>query len=179
MQLVLPKDFIDPPYMLPEQQESAGGVTNFKEVLFDLEKEILKELFGYDMYSQFMEGLDTSGTVEQKWVDLKNGTEYTRDSKRYEWVGMKKMLIPAVASRYVHLTYRRMHQNGVVINNGQQNTQIVVPIYEKVTWWNDYVRIAGSDCETRNTLAGFLQANESDYPDFVFCSPARQNQLDF
>lgn len=165
--------------MIPNVQETAGGTSNVKEILADLEKDILKELFGYELYLQLLEGLATSGTPEERWTDLKNGATYQLcgSGPRFEWVGLKKMLIPAVFSRYVPIQHRRMHQNGVVINLGQNNTEMVIPDYEKVTSWNDYCKIAGSDCHLENTLAGFFSANESDYDDFVFCSPQRQNQL--
>lgn len=179
MQFCVPNDFIDPPYMIPNQQESAGGISNFKEKIADFEKDILKDLFGYELYLQLIAGLSTSGTPEAIWTNLKNGTSYRlcADGPRFEWVGLKKMLIPAIHSKFQPILHRRAHQNGVVVNLGQNNTTIEVPIYEVVTSWNDYCKIAGSHCDLDNTLAGFFQANEASYPDFVFCSPQRQNQF--
>lgn len=182
MAFVKAKDFKNPPYKIPNQEESSGGISWLETELARIETELLEKLLGYQFYSDFISGLEV-GSPEQKWKDLRDGAEYftdlgTSQQRKNTWKGMKEMLIPGVYATFLPILYRRVYNNGTIINNGQQNTTSVVPDYEIVTSWNTYVRGTGSHCLWANTLYGFLQSNQSSYQGFVFCAPHRRNQLD-
>jgi len=65
-------DFTDIPYKIPNQEETRA----FVDWIEAEETKILKEVLGLPLYNAFIEGLDTSGSIEQKWLDLRDGAEY-------------------------------------------------------------------------------------------------------
>jgi hypothetical protein len=168
-------DFLNRPYKIPNIEESREFIDDYIE---DEETKILKKILGLRLYNEFIEGLDTSGTIEQKWIDLRDGAEYESGSNLYEYRGLVDFLKPYICSKWVEINFRKATTSGVIVNNGQQNTQTVVPDYERVQYWNEFVEKVGGSCAMENTLYGFLKANESDYEDLVFTQHKVINTLD-
>lgn len=56
----------------------------------DMETEYLKKALGYPLYKAFVDGLAET-TPAQKWLDLKNGKEYTKYDKTYNWGALQTM----------------------------------------------------------------------------------------
>jgi hypothetical protein len=113
--------------------------------------------------------------ADNKWLSLKNGTEYTIANRTNEWVGMVTMLKPAIYSLWFPMMYRKVTASGVILTTGQQGTTLVNPDYEIVKNWNEFANYAGDCYETENTLYGFLMENESDYEPFYFTPPTHKN----
>lgn len=114
---------------------------------------------------------------DNKWLSLKNGTEYTNGDQTNEWVGMVAMLKPAVYSLWMPTMYRKVTAAGVILTTGQQGTTLLNPDYEIVKNWNEYANYAGACYNTENTLYGFLLENEADYEPFYFSPPQHKNTL--
>lgn len=152
-------DFTDIPYKIPNQEETRA----FVDWIEAEETKILKEVFGLPLYNAFIEGLDTSGSIEQKWIDLRDGAEYDYEDSTYEYLGLVDFLKPEIYSRWILLNYRKLTSSGVIINTGQQNTTVQNPDVEFAQYHNEYVNKIGNICKQKNTLFGFLTVNEEDY----------------
>lgn len=166
-------DFDDIPYKIPNQEE----MRNILDWLEKEEAKLLKKVLGLRLYNEFIEGLETSGDIEQRWIDLREGTTYEYNEKLYEYLGVVDFIKPYIVSLWNDLMYRKQTTSGVIINQGQQNTQVQTPDYEVVKYWNEASGKIGDSCERENTLYGFLKANESDYEDLEFCSLPLKNQF--
>jgi len=167
-------DFLNVPYKIPNIEESRSFIDDFIEAE---EAKILKKILGLRLYNEFIEGLEASGEIEQKWTDLQDGTTYEYGDILYEYTGLVDFLKPYICSKWMEINFRKPTTSGVVINNGQQNTQTVTPDYEVVTYWNEFAEKVGVNCNRKNTLYGFLMANESDYEDLEFTEQKRINQF--
>jgi hypothetical protein len=90
-------DFIQRPYKVPNQPEARDFVSiieSLEQTLAD--GTILDEccsLLGVDLWSAFEAGLASSGTVEQHWLDLKNGADYQYAGKTYKLLSSLRTLV--------------------------------------------------------------------------------------
>ncbi|MBE9489009.1 MAG: hypothetical protein IMY67_01825 [Bacteroidetes bacterium] len=66
-----------------------------------LEKEITKQLLGYELFKQFNADLLDGSPVSQKWVDFVDGTDYELDSVLKEYTGILDMLQYYVLSKLI------------------------------------------------------------------------------
>ena len=55
----------------------------FRNSLKDLEKNLLIDIFGYDFYKQFTDGI-AQASPDQKWIDIRDGQVYTDKSDVYQ-----------------------------------------------------------------------------------------------
>jgi hypothetical protein len=160
-----PSDFEDTPFRIPNQEESRD-LQNFID---RKEAEYLKKVLGLSFYNAFIAGLDTSGTVEQIWVDLRDGKEYTYSNTDYEYTGVKELLKPVIYSDWLDANYRKLSNGGMIVNDGQNNTTAVNPIDEIVFGWNEFVQRVGGLCypyQSEGDLRGFMLANADAYEDW-------------
>lgn len=128
-----------------------------------------------------------------KWLELKNGAEYSYASKVWKWAGMVKLLIPFVYSRYVQENVQRFTGNGVVVASNENST-LVSPDFKICRAHNRYAELCGvvrgggvyvvwneryryTECFSyEDTLYGFLSAKGNTvYPDWCFESPGLMN----
>lgn len=160
-------DFLDKPYKVPNQEESK----EFVAFIEAKEAEILKKVFGLQLYNDFIEGLETSGDIDQIWIDLRDGTTYEYNDVLYEWKGIDDLLKPIVYSEWLTINFRRWTSSGMIINTGQQNSGAVNPDQEIIRASNEFVdKLGGSNngITYSNSLYGFLFVNSSDYNDWDF-----------
>ncbi len=178
-----PSDFDERPYRIPNQEESR----DFIPFIEKKEKEILVSLFGYEFYKELIEGLDTSGTVEQIYTDLVDGVDYTSGGKTYEYQGLIYTLVPAIYSMWVDKNAYKFTNIGHVNNNSPQQSTTIDNEPFVVEAWNDYCKRVGTyKCgdrstwnDRKNTLWGFYQANKADYPAICFDPPEFKNRFGF
>jgi len=163
-------DFEDAPYRIPNQEESRD-LQNFIDLK---EAEYLKKVLGLSFYNEFIAGLESSGTVEDIWIDLRDGSTYQLYSQgqSYQWEGVKELLKPVIMSCWLEENYRKWSNGGMIVNNGQNNSTSVNPIDEIVSNWNKFVRKVGVgyqywytcwDGSNEGTLRGFLDENKTLY----------------
>jgi len=138
-------DFNVTPYIIPNQVDSR----DLQDYIDAKETFYLKKILGIDLYREFIEGLETSGVIESKWLNLQWGTneEENPDGSgdfeycgiTYEYLGMKEMLKPLIYSDWVRDNYRKLTSAGVVTPTAQNNSTAVLPDVEVVHSWNDFV----------------------------------------
>ena len=173
-------DFIDTPLKVPNQEESRWFVSWMEKK----EAETLREILGVTLYNAWIEGLETSGAIEQKWIDLRDGTTYEYNGVTYTYLGIVDLLKPRIIALWYPLVHRKTTSVGVVINQGQQNTTSAAPDLEYVENHNEYARKVGGEiyahsCVTiyKNCLYGFMKANIADYEDWILEQPKIENYL--
>lgn len=157
-----PVDFEDEPYVIPNQVESR----DLQNYIDKKEAYYLKRIMGVSFYNDFIEGLETSGTIEDKWLALRDGGEYESGNVTYQYGGIKELLRPAIYSDWLTDNYRKWSNGGMIVNDGQNNTTAVNPIDEIVGAWNDFVGMLGLTCyhwSNRNSFIGFMSDHASDY----------------
>lgn len=161
-----PSDFDDVPYRIPNQEESR----DLQDFIDKKEAEYLKKVLGLSLYNAFIAGLETSGTVDQIWTDLRDGAEYTYNDIEYEYYGVKELLKPVIYSEWLDYNYRKLSNGGMIVTTAQQNSTAVNPIDEIVFGWNEFVKQVGGSCYYdwgfNNTFRGFMDVNGEDYPEW-------------
>lgn len=160
-----PSDFEDVPYAIPNQEESRS----LQDFIDAKEAEYLKKVLGLSLYNDFLSGLETSGEIEDIWINLRDGIDYTYNDTIYNYCGVKELLKPVIYSDWIAVNYRKWSNGGMIVNNGQNNSTSVNPIDEIVSSWNEFINRAGGSCYRHfkrgwyNTLNGYLDANAEDY----------------
>lgn len=140
-------------------------------------------------------GSDWELVETNKWLELKNGAEYSYASKTWKWAGMVKLFTPFIYSRYVSDNVERFTGNGVVVASNENST-LVSPAFKITRAHNHYAEMCGVVRGVRNnypfysyrfdqcfecfscedTLYGFLTAKGNTvYPDWSFESPGLMN----
>jgi len=109
------------------------------------------------------------------WLTLINGAEYEYNNVTYEWVGMKKMLVPYVWYRWVKDTQYGYQSDIGEVQPDIENGQVINPGVRLSTAYNLFSKIAGGKYCRENTMYGFLQANRDDYEDFTYTPQGRIN----
>jgi hypothetical protein len=163
---VEPEDFASRPYRILNIQES----TDFEDFIESKEEKLLKKLIGIELYGLLVSGLETSGTIEEKWEKLRDGEVFEYQNQTYEWVGMKALLVPAVFSEWVREGVYKYTAAGVVVNMGQQNSETISPADKIVMGWNEFHRHA-------LVLFLYLIKNEELYPEADFHEPGLLNKF--
>jgi len=154
-------DFDTVPYKIPNQQEE----TSFATYLENKEDELLKALLGYAFAQEIIDQYSSSGEIDVKWANLVNGNTYTYNDKTYKWVGLNKLLVPAIYSQWLGDTFDKLTNIGVGINS-KDNFTVINPALRISRAWNLYAEMCGSSYCQQDTLFGYLQANASDFTDY-------------
>lgn len=172
--------FDDRPYRIPNQQESR----DLLEFIEANERKLLIELLGFELYTDFKEGIETSGTIEQIWLDLRDGADYVCNEKTYHFDGLIDVLIPAIYSLWIPQNAYKFTNIGMVNNNAPQQATTIDNTPDIVNAWNDYCVKVGAyftgSMLTRsrvNTFYGFMKENAEDYDNWTFCEPKAQNRF--
>ncbi len=175
--------------VIPWNIPNLSGNNSFLDYVAREEEEILLSLLGKSLYDSFIEGLDTD-YPEEKWVNLRDGAPYFYLDKTYNWVGMKKMLIPYIFSMWLRDTFDNNSGIGVVVAKGE-NSKVINPGRRIARNFNIFSHYAGNCHAMKDTLYGFLSQeglagtfdetfDDSfqtfiDYLNFSFKSPGLMN----
>lgn len=123
------------------------------------EPEVLTKLLTFTFYRLFRDGLAAT-TPEQRWLDLRDGKEWTNDggTTYFDFVGLKKL-----AAQYIYFYYQRKEATqttgvGEAVNKTENATRIS-PIQKQVTAWNDMVEMV-------KQAYHYLNQNEAIYPEW-------------
>lgn len=165
-------DFINRPYRVINQEESR----DFQAFIEKQEVKLLIDLLGYSLWAEMEEDLKSSNPSEI-FTALKNGAEYTFNGKTYKYNGLVDLLIPAVFSRWIDQNNYKLTAAGFVQTSpSQENLTVVDPEPFIVAAWNDYVSKVGECYNQKNTLYGFMKANEDEFPNWEFTLPTLKNR---
>lgn len=159
------------------------------------EREILLRLLGYDLYNQFIEGLEDA-TPAQKWLDLRDGKtfEVTINQATYNvrWNGLINDEKISLLSYYVYFNYIRENYQQATglgyIESTQENAENVDPNSKLVRVWNKCSELAGRYyfkttgenlfyLSTDGSLFNFIYTHLSDYQNWQYEPVKRMNVL--
>jgi len=82
---------IDNTYFINENNLSVDNI-NIQSYIDKHEPVILRKIFGYSLYKDFITGLAVEPTPEQKWLDLRDGKEYTYNDKLNKYEGITDII---------------------------------------------------------------------------------------
>lgn len=137
---------------------------NLDYLISKREPELLMALWGYAMYKAFLAGL-LLDPVPQRWIDLRDGVDYTHDGEQRHWMGLisktgepKESLI----ANYVYYWYTRKkatQTSGVgEVATKTENSVRISPIAKQVHAWNQMVQWIWD-------MDYFLDEKKADYPE--------------
>lgn len=143
-------------------------VAKLNDVIEMFEPELLQAALGYELYTDFIAGLNPGSdeTIEQKWLDLRDGIEFTTlyDVKA-KWIGFKgtnkKIYNPVTAFIYYKVVQDLTTQiTGVGVAQATAENSVPANPAQKMTYaYNSMV-------ENIWLLWEFLRANQDVYPQF-------------
>lgn len=184
-------DFDYRPYNVPYKQlgnyDEHGTLIDdemseeFAAYVTEKEPEILKKLLGLKLYNEFTEAL-LEDYPDDKWLELRDGVEYEHCKIDYEWVGMRKLLIPYIFAMWLRDNFDNYDENGVTLPK-VENAEPVDPALRIVTAWNKFYKMAGEgyglcDYNFKNSLYGFLTVNKAEkYPDWRYTDVGAMNRF--
>ena len=107
--------------------ESESSKAFLNDVIADVQKRILIDLLGYDLYLQFETGL-SAGSPDQKWLDLRDGANFSSTYENISYTlhfgGVKQMLKLFTAFYYQVAISNKMTFAGQV-QNVFENSKVV------------------------------------------------------
>lgn len=180
-------DFVDRPYKVPNQEESRDFVPFIEDIEERLAQGTLPDecvqLLGVDLWNEFTEGLETSGDIEQKWLDLRDGADYEYNGVTYRYNGWVDMIRPAIFSQWIPITTDKITNIGFIRNNAPQQSKLTEDNYPFIVkYWNEFAKKVGYDTEYcynyKNSFYGFMKANQSSYESWQFKCPRFKNRHD-
>lgn len=172
MEFVTPDNFDDTPYSIPSQEVQSDS---FESYIPKKQKEILEKILGIELYDQFMEAI-AEDYPDEKWTNLRDGAKYVYCGVTYRWKGLESLLVPFIASQWLRDTYDNYTTSGISVSK-VENADKISPALRIVQAHNDFHRMQGNCNNWKNTLWGFMKANEGDYPDWVFTDIGTMNRF--
>ena len=184
---------IDTSYFIGEisipNLNKAGNEATLENDIEFYETEILKDLFGYQLYAAYIAGMAVE-SPDQKWVDITEGAEFSFDflgkTITRKWIGFTNSDKISILAYYTYANYiRRVMQTltGVGMAVGQTElSQIASGTRKQVNAWNRFMDQYGktplyfngyydSDYihyDDTPSIYNFLVANSDDYDDWIF-----------
>lgn len=173
-------DFLKRPYKIPNQEESR----DFAEFVEAKEIELAtKYLLGWDLWNEFNDAINASGDPDQKWIDLRDGAEYTYNDKTYKYLGWVDLIKPGIYSEWLPLMTDKLTNVGMINNATPQQAKFIEDQYPfQVGTWNNFAakvgfyRRYGYNCV--NSFHGFMKANEDTFTNWEFICPPVKNRFD-
>lgn len=182
--IIDPTDFINRPYKVPNQEEAR----DFSSLLQKWEEELATGtlengdecmLLGVELWDEFTDALSGSGTIDDRWLHLRDGATYEVNGKQYRYGGWVDMVRPAIYSLWIPTTTWKLTNIGYVENNAPEKSTLMDDQYPFIVQnWNAFVAKVGICHRRHNTFLGFMDANKADYPTWKFCLPHLKNRHD-
>jgi hypothetical protein len=177
-----------------------GEVPNtFQDTMDRYEEESLKSLLGYQLYNAFIAGI-AEETPDQKWLDLRDGVEFTFDfcgeTITQKWNGLINAEKVSLISYYVYYQYRYenistttsindvqgMPENATKVNDTRKMVYAWdkgLNLYGEIASWFFFSKYSNTyEFYTDEPSAyNFLNANRADYDNWVFTPLLRLNEF--
>jgi hypothetical protein len=177
-------DFNSFPYNIPQSEDAA---TVLSELISNAEPEILRKVLGSVTYNEFIVGVFVDPNAEelvmkedvdidQKWLDLRDGANYSYKGKNYRYDGIKNILKPYIVQEWISDNAENVTLIGVS-QPQSENATVVSPGRLISKYYNKFSRLVGNCEQFCDTLWGFIKANEDNYPDWLFTDPQRKNTM--
>lgn len=129
------------------------------------EPEFLSKSLGYALSQSLIEGIDVgSGDIEQKWLDLLNGVQFTNTAGRArKWIGFASEVFSPIAA-YVYWYFQRDKATNTTgsgeVKAQNENSSTVSPANKMNNAWNEMVKHL-------EVLWQFLEVSEA-YTDYRY-----------
>jgi len=149
--------------------------------IVSLEPEILNKILGYSLTKAFLAGLETETesedeftefegesfedetSIEQKWLDLRDGAEFVYSGKTYKWMGFANTEKKSIIANYVYVkftTETAVNVTGTGAGIIQKENSVKVDNRQaQVRAWNEMIDMI-------RLLHMFIIVNLEDYEDF-------------
>jgi len=140
---------------------SRDDVRNF---ITRYEDEFLQKALGYELYQAFKSGIEAP-TPDQKWVDIKEGKEFTWYGYMFKWTGFVNDAKLSPIANYVYFKYMEDKASDITLvgavvpntDNGYRESGR----FKMVDAWNEMVKL-------NENLLRFLYANTDIYTEWKF-----------
>ena len=131
--------------------QDRSAYKDLQEFIDDKARLCLKEVLGYTLFKDLDANI-TNGNLDsgapQKWLDLVNGKEYTKDGYTYYWQGLliqegafkKSLLANFTFYHWLYYNQSRMSGVGEVVLNAK-NAINVNSTQRLVSVWNEFVEM--------------------------------------
>lgn len=152
--------------------EYTGAETiNIDNYIDKFARQFLQETLGYVLFKDLDSNI-TAGALDagapQKWKDLVNGVEYTKDGETYYWRGLlhtEGVFKESILARYVYLNYFENYmksENGLAILSAK-NADAINPTQHLVEVYNDFVEMYQGVCNNQPYVAFYNGTLFKDY----------------
>ena len=186
---------IDETYFIKElsvpnlNEMDSDNLTVLEQYIDKYARQFMQNILGYELFKDF----DTNKLTAQKWIDLINGKEYTKDGKLVKWKGLiyeDGIYKGSILAKYVFYFWLKDNittvtatgekmieaQNAIAVNSNQrlvsvwndfvkeyQNTQINNPTIYELNN-RTVIDWYGNNDNSFVTLLQFLVDHKEDYP---------------
>jgi len=176
---------------------------SFQDTLDRYEEEVLRKLLGNTLYNEFIAEL--AGSPAQKWLDLRDGADFTFEFEGHtiteHWNGLQNAELISLISYYTYYQFRYENLSTTTsINDVQgiaENSTKVNDTRKMVYAWNRGLALYGEIPLFSTVLVwpfdkygttyefftdepsafNFINANRSDYDNWVFSPLNRHNEF--
>ena len=190
--------FIDESYFINEINipTNDNNLATISQFILRYEKEVLKSLLGYELYTALIADLNSLGVPQtQRFIDLVDGKEFSFEVNgstiNTKWEGLINEDKVSLISYYVYFNYRNQFENvftGVnEVQSISENSTFVSVMPRLVDTWFNFLQLYGdlpiginqynanflnnesySYYNAEPSAYNFLLANLDDYPEWVF-----------
>jgi hypothetical protein len=127
-------------------------VNTFQSEIELYEKEVLRSLLGYRLWKEFTDALAGGDPIDQKWLDLRDGAEFSFEvdgvTVNTKWEGLINSDKRSLIAYYV---YCKSRENGLSTTTSindvvgiPENAEKVNNSSKLVTAWNNFIKLYGS-----------------------------------
>lgn len=183
---------------LPNLNQSAS-LSELNSYIEKYEAEILKDLLGYQLYSDFITAI-AEDEPDQKWVDLRDGAEFSFDfggkTITRKWNGLKNSDKVSLIAYYVWFFYhrkfmQRITETGIATSQSENsvgvssvllashNWNMFLELYGEVPYWFDPYYSTYEHYTDKPSAYNFLLANSDDYDNWIFTKRENVNAFGF
>lgn len=148
---------------LPQTGNSAG-LAEVQDFIDQYEPEYLQCVLGLELWQAFTAGTEGSGLPDQRWTDLLEGKDFTKQNCAYHWNGFKPLTgkISPIANYVFFQFVEEREEDFTLVGNVKsttENNRVVSATQRLVYTWNRMV-------DMNRLLYNFLQVNKATYPEW-------------
>lgn len=160
-------NIIDPTYFVGRISLPIDEIRNeLTGNILRLEPEILDKSLGYDLKKSFMDGL-AQVSPAQKWLDLRDGTDYQIGGIYYNWMGFANVRKQSIIANYVFCDYL---VNGAWFNSAfgirQINSENSVPVNHRGKQMQVYNEMIDWIASLDKFITNANLLDETTYPNY-------------
>lgn len=176
-------NLIDTSYFIAEISLPIDDIgNNLTEYITRFEPKILESCLGYDLYKDFLAGLEET-VIQDKWKDLRDGVEYEVNGYTVKWPGLINTQKESLIAYYVYYQFAKLAStynsgSGLKLSTSE-NSAIADYRHKQVYAYNKCLDMIGCQGETVYTgsLYNFLYENQANYENWIFTKLQKVNMF--